>query len=257
MIITAILVLVLIPSMSGAGEIVLYFEDKENYPEELGNTSEVNISYPGVAVEFFKSVCESLTLEVRFKRAPWKRCLETELKSGAADGVFECGYQKEREEYGVFPMKNGVPDNGRRYSSREYHFYRLKGSDFSWDGKKTGGRRGKIGVPQGYSIVSDLVKMNQDVEVSPDTLTAMKKLLTGRICAVAALEGEGDHLLRKNAKFGDAIEKVEIPIVVRYYFLILSHQFVARDPVLAEKIWDRVGEMRDVLIPELLKKYGY
>lgn len=51
------------------------------------------------------------------------------------------------------------------------------------------------------------------------------------------------------------VEKIAIPLETKAYYLMLSHQFVAQDPERAERLWARLGKLRQDKMPELLRKY--
>jgi polar amino acid transport system substrate-binding protein len=52
------------------------------------------------------------------------------------------------------------------------------------------------------------------------------------------------------------VEKIAITLDTKAYYLMLSHQFVAQDPERADRLWARVGKLRQDRMPELLRKYS-
>lgn len=237
-------------------EVKFVCEDKETYPDVLGEGSQLDMKKPGVAVETLKMLEGKLGIKVSFVRMPWKRALESELKAGTVDGAFTASYKKEREEFGVYPKtKDGKLDEDRRYGTTAFYFYKLKKANLEWDGKMLKNLKGNIGGTFGYSIVDDLKKMGYGVETSPASLNDMKKIVAGRIDICAALESEGDNLLKKTPEFSAAIEKMEPPIVTKGYYIMLSKQFVEKNPILSEKIWDAIKEIREKNMSEIMDKY--
>jgi polar amino acid transport system substrate-binding protein len=113
-----------------------------------------------------------------------------------------------------------------------------------------------VGAPLGYSIVDDLKKKGLLIDESPNTLNDFKKLVKGRIAAVAALEMTGDYYLMVNQDLNDKIEKMSPLIVEKPYYFMLSHQFYNENTDLAEKVWDTIAEIRrDPNFQKLLKNY--
>lgn len=233
-------------------DFVLALEDKEDFPQWIGNTVEVDTVRPGVAVEFFRRVCENVGVNPRFCRFPWKRCLEIELPKGAVDGVIRVRYRKERERLGVYPMESGAIDSSRRYITRAFYFYRRKGSGFCWDGRKITGLEGKIGFNYGYAVADDLARAGAPMEPGMQVEYDMKNLSNGKLGAVLAFESAGDHVIKN---YPD-IEKVNPSFMTVDLYLILSHQFVEKYPALAEKTWNAVRKFRESELPGLLEKYG-
>lgn len=236
------------------GTLVILCEDKEDFPNVIGDGERVGERRPGVAIEFARLVGKKLKMNVLIKRMPWKRCLEIEIRHGRADGVIPISYRKEREEIGAYPMKNGKLDTRYMFSVESYVFYKSKGSQIDWDGSAIRDFRGIVGAPPGYSVIDNIVKMGLRSEEGYSPAN-MQKLAAGRIQLVAALEQEGDHVLAKHPDLGSKIEKIRPPIVTKNYFLMLSHQFVKNNPVLAKKIWDTVRELRETEYKRLVRKY--
>jgi polar amino acid transport system substrate-binding protein len=235
--------------------ITLACEDKMDFPNVLGNSLEVDWKKPGVSVEFIKQMAEELGLKVVIKRLPWKRALELELKGGKIDGLFPVSYLKEREGFGVLPMKDGKADDSRSMLVSAYCFYKLKTSPLEWDGKALKHLEGPIGAPRGYSIVEDLKQSGYQVQESDDARKDLRRVAQGWLGAVAALEAAEDYILESSPELNSAVIKLQPPISRKHYFLMLSHQFVRKYPDLAQKLWDKSREMRDKELPRILRKY--
>ena len=208
-----------------------------------------------VAVECMMLLETRVPVKVVIERMPWKRCLEVELNGGSADGAFLASYQASREEFGVYPTKDGKPDADRRYNRAGYFFYRLKGSAVTWDGVSLGNMTRPIGAQRGYSIVEDLRKAGYTVEEGVGTLADLQKLAAGRLDLVAAIEEMADQVLLDYPDLAARIEKVEIPYSAKPYYLMLSHQFVTAHPDLARAIWDAVKSIRENEYLAVYSKY--
>jgi polar amino acid transport system substrate-binding protein len=242
-------------SQSKQTEVVFVCEDKENFPDLMGNGIDILAQNPGVSVELIKKLEPMANIKITFKRMPWKRCLEVELKNGTADGAFLASYKTEREEMGTYPMKNGKPDTDKRVTTTSYVFYKLKGSGIDWDGKALINFDGVIGAPAGYSIVGDLTGMGYKVIESDTSLKGLKQLLANKLALFATLDEQGDFILSKNAEFTGKIEKIKTPLASKPYYLMLSKQFVAKNPELSAKIWDSIKILREKEYSKLSLKY--
>jgi polar amino acid transport system substrate-binding protein len=235
--------------------ITLACEDKTDFPYVLGDSQEVNWEKPGVSIEFVKRLADELKVELVIKRLPWKRAFELELKSGTIDGLFPASYRKEREAFGVLPMKEGKVDETRSMFLASYFFYKIKTSPLEWDGKVLKNLEGSIGASRGYSIVSDLKQMGYHVQESDDGRKDLKRLTSGWLGAIAALEAAEDYNLESSPDSGHGIVKVQPPISTKHYFLMLSHQFVSQNPDLAQKIWNKCRELRERELSKILRRY--
>ncbi|OHD82603.1 MAG: hypothetical protein A2355_10600, partial [Spirochaetes bacterium RIFOXYB1_FULL_32_8] len=236
-------------------EMVFVCEDKEDFPSVTGNSNELSKVNPGVVVELLLKMETVTGIKITIKRLPWKRALESELKNGSADGLFLASYKKERELFGSFPKKDGEIDESRCVYSSRYVFYTLKDSEVTYDGKNLHNFTGAVGAPLGYSIVEDLKKIGFIIDESSGTDKDFEKMIGKRVNAVAALEMNGDAILSKNPQFASLIKKLEPAIVSKPYYIMLSNQFVAKNPDTANKIWNTLRDIRDKDLNILLKKY--
>ncbi|MBL4907456.1 MAG: transporter substrate-binding domain-containing protein [Sneathiella sp.] len=234
-----------------ATELTFCTEDKDQPPYVIGDAGILDQN-PGVAVEMVNMAAKRIGVSVKFKRAPWKRCLAI-LEKGEVDGVFMGSYKKARMKFGAYPMAGGNVDPSRRLTESSYSLYRLKGSAPNWDGKAFSGIDGKVGAPLGYSIVKDLEKKGLKMEESKGTPTDFKKMTLKRIVAAAALTNVGDALL-ESGDFPN-VEKVETPLVTKPYYVLLSNQLVKANKDLAEKFWKEIGNIRENEAKTMAKKY--
>ncbi|MCP4346774.1 MAG: transporter substrate-binding domain-containing protein [Desulfobacterales bacterium] len=214
-----------------------------NYPFQTGEGT-IDWKKPGIAVELLLLLGKKLDIDIEFSRVPWKRGLH-ELKKGQKDGLFNASFKKKRLEYGVYPMKDGVADQNRKSYSNSYVLYKIKGSPVQWNGKAFSNLNGPIVATRGFSILDDLIKMGIKVRETNSTLVSLRILSRGRVKGIAALELAGDYLLDKNKEDFSNIEKVLPPIKTKPYYLMLSHQFIKKNPKIAEEIWNTVRDVRE------------
>lgn len=239
---------------ANARDLSIACENKQDFPTVMGNNTNVLKKNPGMGVEAIYLLEKRLNIKIKIKRLPWKRCL-AEMEKGHVDGLFTASYKEKRKRFGRYPEIDGKVDPSRRFTSASYALYRLKGSDVRYDGNNFH-VKGKVGAPLGYSIVDDLKKKGLIIDESPNTLNDFKKMVKGRIKAVAALEMTADYYLMVHQDLNEKIEKILPLIVEKPYYFMLSHQLYKENKALAEKIWDTIADIRrDPEFQKSLKNY--
>lgn len=229
----------------------LIYSDVEAFPIQMGN-GHLPENPPGVVIEMLNQIGEELNLTIEYKRFPNKRVLY-ELQAGKADGAFSYSYNESRLEYGVYPLSDGLPDRNRRIVSISYYIYKHKDSPLAWDGSVINNNTGPIGANTGYSIVKDLIYMGVDVSEATSTEQNFERLSLGRIEGYAQQDITGDLYI--NSPPYEDIVKLPIPLATKDYFLIFSNRFMNENPALAERIWIRIGEIRDSFTIKSVGKY--
>ncbi len=223
----------------GAATTLRLCQDSEDvYPWTLKNR-------PGLNNILLKIVEAKLGLHLVFVAEPWKRCQE-EMKAGSVDGMFAISYLPQRLEFGLYPMAGNAVDHGKRLMSDGYSVFRRRGdASVSWNGKVLVAP-GPVGAQRGYSILHQLQLLN--VRIDDGTYAVddnLRKLVLGRVAAVALRTLEGDSMLLTNREFTDQLERIPLPLVEKPYYLMLSRQFVAGHDKLARSIWDMIAQVRE------------
>lgn len=181
-------------------------------------------------------------IEFDYQSMPWKRCL-AQIRANQIDGVFAVSFSQERLVLGAYP--GGLrPDPARRMHVDRYLLVRRKGSRVDWDGRHFRNLDGRVGFQLGYSVGDFLrgqgVLVDEGSQRSDELL---QKLLSGRVQAAAL--GGGDALRLVRGPLAEQLEVLPVPLIEKPYFLMLSHDFVARRPELAERLWKTVAEVRN------------
>lgn len=176
---------------------------------------------------------------------PWKRCQE-EMKIGAIDGMFAISFLAERQEFGVYPMRGSEPDVSKNLMMDGYSLYRRRGDDsVKWDGKELS-IKGAIGVQRGYSVNEQLQKLNAKIDSGTYLVDDnLRKLIAGRVDALALRTTEGDSVLATNREFNGKVEKLPIPLVEKPYYLIFSKQYVAVHGKQVQELWSMIERVRN------------
>lgn len=242
-----------------AVELTLSCEDKEQPPYYMGNTEKVLENKPGVAVEMVLMLENKVDdLTVRLRRTPWRRCKQ-ELKYNRVDGIFNASYKKERLKIGCYPTTDGKPggpvDISRRITKISYSLYARKDTRINWNGEDISAVEQTVGAPLGYSIVGDLEKAGVSVEEAPSTKMNLKKVLWKRIAAAALQDVTADSIIKSSPSLYQNIRKLEPPLATKPYYLMLSREFVAKHPNLANRIWDAIKMIRETQFDKIIMKY--
>nr|WP_283204904.1 transporter substrate-binding domain-containing protein [Chitinivorax sp. B] len=186
-----------------------------------------------------------LGIHVDVHPLPWKRCMEA-VRHGLYDGLFKISFKVDRMELGHYPMLGDKPDASKRMLDDTYSLYRLKGSKVEWDGRNILNIETAIGTQTGFSITDQLkamgLKVDDGTRVADDNL---KKLLVGRVDAVALQTNEGDASLAARPDMSARIERIGPPLAEKPYFLMLSKPFVSKYADFAKQIWDTVEQVRE------------
>jgi polar amino acid transport system substrate-binding protein len=196
----------------------------------------------GLNFELLNEVARRIGVEFDFQSMPWKRCL-AQLKANQVGGAFAVSFSRERLALGAYPGGQQADPESRMHVDR-YVLARRKGSRIDWDGKGFKNLDGRIGFQLGYSVGDFLRAQGVLVdEGSQRSDELLQKLLSGRVDAVALGGGDAVRLVR-----GPLAEQVEVlprPLLEKPYYLMLSHDFVQRQPALAERIWKTIAEVRN------------
>jgi polar amino acid transport system substrate-binding protein len=227
-------------AVCGAAETVtIAFEDGAQPPWTNPDAS-------GVDHDLLKLVGAQVGVTFTMQCMPWKRCL-SQMQEDKVDGTLNASFKDERLAMGHYPMgADGKADPGRKLHDDSYSLYRAKGAALSWDGTAFQGLSGKLGAQSGFSIIDMLKKLGAQVDdEAKDKGAILKKLAAGRIQGAALHTVGADQLLKAQAELGGTIEKVEPPLVVKPYYLMLSKGFVAKKPELAKAIWDAIAVVRE------------
>jgi len=206
----------------------------------------------GVDLILLKMVDDALPdISFEYKQTPWKRCLNN-IQTGETEGCFTASFKEKRLEYGYYPgtHNGGAVDNNLRLHSSSYSLYVLKDSEINVSGKlQITGLNGKIAAPSGYSIGADLEKSGYMVDAAASkTENNFKKLLKGRVQAVAALTLNGRNMLSKNKELSSQVRENETPLVSKPYYLMFSKQFIDSNKSMAEMIWNKIAEIRETQV---------
>ncbi len=225
--------------------------DIANVPRILGEGSTLH-EPPGIQIELLMKAAKQVGIKLNITRLPSKRVLDN-LEKGQSDAALIFSYSDDRAKYAAYPMKNGKPDSARKIYNVGYVVYKQKNSPLKWDGKQFLNLKGVIGSILGWSVSEELSKMGLKVEEVKNHKQNLEKLKLGRIEAFVGPEEVIDYLIKINDYKN--IEKMQKPFSEKPYFVIFNKKFKEINSDSIEKFWDKIGEIRDKTILELMPKY--
>lgn len=220
-------------------ELTLCYEDQDSYPWVMEDGSGLNL-------QLLRLVEQAQHGQFTFIAVPWKRCLAG-LAQGTYDGAFAASYKAERLSLGRYPLDaDGRLDERKRLHTSIYALYRRKGSPVSWNGQEFRQLQGRIGSLSGFSIVDFIRAQGAEVdETSRDPLALLRMLSHKRIEAAALQSLRGDFVLQANPDLAAQLEKLELPLEDKAYYLMLSNDYVASNPEQATALWDEIERQRE------------
>lgn len=198
----------------------------------------------GLDFDLLREVGNRTGVTFTFEGLPWKRCL-SELKANKMDGAFSASFSADRLEIGAYPGGRTL-DVGQRMHIDRYVLLRRKGSNVQWDGKAFHNLDGPVGAQLGYSIAGHLRGLGVTVDEAAQRGRELAlKLMAGRLAAAAIGGSEAALLMSSEPKVAAQLEVLPVPLTEKPYFLVLSHDFVAKKPELAQAIWKAVEQVRN------------
>lgn len=226
-------------------------------PYYLDSGTDVPANNPGYSVEVMQEVGKRVK-EVRFQlvRCDFEDCLE-QIKTGKLDGLFNVPYREHWLFTGKYPFTKAKVDPRQKLHREEYALYRIKGErKVSTDGDRIYGLKGKsIAVTNGSLALPRLEANNYPSLSFTTTTEALQAMLQREVAAAVLIVDRVDALALAHPELADLINKAEYSLHEEDYYLMLSRQFYAKKPWLAEKIWAEQTKVQQELAEKLNKKY--
>lgn len=182
-------------------------------------------------------------VRIERKVAPRRRCLD-EMRSGLSDAMIGA-FTQERLATAVFPMAGGAPDVTKSFGAVRYYPYRRIDDSVRWDGQRFHGLEGSVGVESAFVFVTDrLRELGVTYDDGAKTLEQnMDKLRADRVDVVIGMDLEADRLVA--SRHAGRIERAGGAFDLSPMYLMLSRQFHAQQPELAQRLWLAVQEARN------------
>lgn len=225
-------------------------------PYYLDSGTQVPDNNPGYSVEVMQAVGKKIK-EVRFEliRCEFKTCLE-QIKTGKLDGLFHVPYREHWLFTGKYPFTKAKVDPRQKMYGEEYALYRVKDTRISTDGDRIYGLKGQSVIIKNDSPVAPLLADNNYPILSyPTTTEALQAMLRREAPAAVLVVEHVEALARMHPELTDLISRAQYNLHEEDYYLMLSRQFYAKKPWLAEKIWTEQTKALQELSEKLDNKY--
>jgi len=208
------------------------YESRELLPHFSGNSLFVPKESPGAAIEILQQLDQlTQSVTITYIRAPWKRCLK-DLASGEIDGLVG-SFSNARAEFGVYPIKNNLPDINKAFSQSSTCLIQLNTANINWRGNPSEKHTSIIiAVSSGYQIISVLHEYGYNTYETTSEEQAYKLLYNKRV------DGSISSCINKTLR--EDIEILQPPLSINYGYLIFSQPFYRDNKEHAESLWDNL-----------------
>jgi hypothetical protein len=219
--------------------------DHEIYPCLLSDSKKINDGLPGTYVEFIGLLEKSLGIKIILTRLSYDKLMEMEKKHDTKgfDGVIAYNYTRDADKIWAYPEKNGMPDYSKSLDINRYYFYKNKQSPVTWNGVYLANISRPIGADADKAVFGMLdIDGYKYQEMQYPQICRM--ISEGKLELGLCNENFADYYLKNNPKIAANIVKLKPQFTAVPYFIILSDDFVRKDPKFAKKFWFTVGLLR-------------
>ena len=242
----AITLLLALAAPAQAERLRVCLGDVANPPYRLAD-EQGRLLRKGLDFVFLDLLAQRTGVEMEPAFLPAKRCL-LELKNGQLDAVLSISHVPEREEAGLYPMRQAQPDASLALRTQRYYWYVLRQTTLQWDGQQLHGlpERTPVGAQLGYSIAGVLREQGYAVDDAVRAVEAnVEKLLRGRVAALALQNSEAEGLLQRRPEWALQLRRLEPPLQERPYYLVLGHHLARSSRLSPAQWWAAMAEVRD------------
>jgi polar amino acid transport system substrate-binding protein len=239
--------------------------DEQNTPNLLTTTApQTPLSYSnsllmkanpasGLLIDLMQDAITDLNLTLEVVRYPWQRCI-AKFKSGDMDAIVGLVWQKEYEQWAVFPMEKGLPDDNYRLWDANYSIYVAKDSKVKWDGISFEGLQKGASAPQGLFIeksLKNLQAFSSKLYIPRDGL----RLVSLNYLDAYVMETAQGRALIKQHELDGQLKELAIPFADTSWYVPVSSKWAARNPDLTHQFWQALKQARIKYGPLLSETY--
>ncbi|MDP3847658.1 MAG: hypothetical protein Q8R10_14665 [Pseudomonas sp.] len=200
----------------------------------------------GAAQYFMLKAAENLQLKLTLDYHPQPRCIH-EVAQGHYDALLVSTPSHAVNDVAVFPAGPlGQLDTSRAYLLMRVVAFKIKGNPADWDGQQFSHLTLPVlfesGVPVVQMLMNKLSVPSRASAKTPVHMIGMMRL--GRADIAIGLEPAIAYALKDN----DPQEQFVIlspPLLETPVFLAMGKRVMARNPMLAEQIWDEIKRLRE------------
>ncbi len=198
---------------------------------------------PGWFVELSRRAARDCGAKLDFVFMPWPRALQM-VERGEVQAAFNSSYKAERAKYGVYPLKDGKPDEDRASKKLIYTVYAQRGSknETLAEGDKLNGLT--LAAERQASIIPELKRRGASVYEVANDMTMLRMVANGRVDAAVGIEDNVQPFLDQYPDLAQLIVKLQPPIQKRVGYVMFSKIFYKDHSELVECFWSTSAQLR-------------
>jgi polar amino acid transport system substrate-binding protein len=216
-----------------------------NSPNERVRVSggKLPIEKPGWFVELSRRAARECGAKLDFVFMPWPRALQM-VERGKVQAAFSSSYKADRAEYGVYPLKDGKPDEDRASKKLIYVAYAKSGSNNGTLAEEDKLQGRTLAAERQASIIPELKKRGASVYEVASDLTMLRMVANGRVDAAVGIEDNVQPILDQYPDLAQLIVKLQPPIQKRVGYVMFSKIFYKDHRELVECFWSTSAQLR-------------
>ncbi len=227
---------------ASAATLKFCYQDKPLSPYYLGAGDEIPLSMPGATIEHLKRIVNQVPqLQLELVRYPWNRCLKY-LQQGTVDALV-ANYSINREAIGVFPGRQGDPDESKMFTQQHICLVTNPELAKSWNGHFFATKQKVTLMRQTNRIAVDpaMAARFNFVEGS-EQANSLEMLSQGRVQAVTQVCAIAGQPVQANSFDPQTMVMLTPPIQQLHGYLVFSHQYIQKNRDIAEQLWQQLAE---------------
>jgi len=181
------------------------------------------------------------------------------LKTGNTkgfDGYIADYYSPERDLVAEYPMKKGMPDYSKSLFIDRFYFYKNKKSPINWNGVYLTDINKGLGTSFDESVQKEM-KLDGYNFKEGFCEDLIREVAEGKLDAILDVDNNMDHFLALHPEIAKNITKLQPQFSARPFFIILSHDFIKKNPELSKRLWFQVGQLKGEYLKLEKKYYNY
>lgn len=205
-------------------------------------------------IDLMSHAAQDLNLTLQVVRYPWQRCI-AKFKSGDMDAIVGLVWQKEYEQWAVFPMQASLPDENYRLWHANYSIYVAKDSDIQWDGVNFIGLNSGASVSPGHFIEKSLKQLQAFTSKFYPPADGLR-LVSLKHLEAYVVETALARALIKQHGLEHELKELNVPFVDTNWYVPVSEKWAANNPELVQQFWQALRQERIKHAPNLLARYS-
>lgn len=227
----------LFSQVAHAATLKFCYQDQPLSPYYFGSGQQVPTIWPGATVEHIQRLVAMVPeLQLELVRYPWNRCLKY-LQAGSVDAVV-ANYSENRETLGVFPKRDGKPDQSKMFTRQDVCLVTDKALASTWNGRffVIDHKVSAIRQTPRVKLASEIEAKFNFVQASADA-NSLQMLAQGRVQVVTQVCKIMEQKVTAKSFNPQTMVMLMPPVDQLHGYLVFSRQFYQQRPEIAEQLW--------------------